>query len=165
MHVAARQFVETHVEANRPFTAVLEVGSRNVNGGVRDLFPEAIYVGIDIEPGDGVDIVTDAAKWVPSGPFDCVVSTEVFEHAQRWPMIVANCARVLMHEGVLIVTAAGPGRAPHSAVDGGPVRAREYYANVQPDLLATAAIQAGLADVTVEVNGELGDVYLVARKG
>lgn len=162
MHVAARRFVEQCVSASGPFTSVLEIGSRNVNGGVRDLFEGSVYEGVDKAPGDGVDYVCDAALTLPAGPYDCVVCCEVFEHEERWPTIVANAARVLMPDGALIVTAAGPGRAPHSAVDGGQLRDGEFYANVQPDTLTCAAIGAGLSDVTTEVNAAAGDVYMVA---
>ena len=37
--------------------SVLECGSYNVNGSVRDLFAVREYIGLDWRPGPGVDVV------------------------------------------------------------------------------------------------------------
>jgi hypothetical protein len=59
VHIAAHNFVATVVPDSPG--AVLEIGSRNVNGSVRDLFTGAtLYHGIDIAAGAGVDEVTAA---------------------------------------------------------------------------------------------------------
>jgi SAM-dependent methyltransferase len=79
-----------------------------------------------------VDVVADAATWVPDREYDLVVCTEVFEHAERWRDICATAWRAAKPGGRLILTMAGPGRAGHSAVDGGPLRDGEYYRNVDP---------------------------------
>ena len=65
--------------------AVLEVGSRNVNGSVRDILAPLVsrYVGCDLEAGDGVDVVADATRLTdvfPPESFDVVISTEMLEH-------------------------------------------------------------------------------------
>lgn len=69
----------------KPSPSILEIGSRNVSGiSRRDLFLFCDdYVGFDILPGEGVDIVGDAhalSASVPSEHFDCVYSVSVFEH-------------------------------------------------------------------------------------
>ena len=82
MHAAARSFVERWIRPDDD--PVIEIGSRNVNGGLRDLFPRApefqTYVGIDVQDGPGVDIVADAAQWTPPEPAACVICCEVLEH-------------------------------------------------------------------------------------
>jgi hypothetical protein len=81
VHIAAHNFVAT-VAPDNP-GAVLEIGSRNVNGSVRDLFSSSsLYHGIDIAAGPGVDEVADCADYVPDVLFDTCVSTEVLEHMQ-----------------------------------------------------------------------------------
>lgn len=64
---------------------VLEIGSRNVTGVTsRHRFPLASeYVGFDVHPGEGVDVVGDVhelSKHVPNNHFDIVFSVSVFEH-------------------------------------------------------------------------------------
>jgi hypothetical protein len=79
MHDEAMAYVEQR--RTDEALAVLDVGGRWINGGVRELFPNADpYVSLDIVDGPGVDIVADAATWVPDRAYDLVVCTEVFEH-------------------------------------------------------------------------------------
>lgn len=164
MHAAAHDFVERTAIQFGPFCSVLEIGARDVNGGIRELFGDCVYEGVDIAPGAGVDFVCDASEFLPTGPYDCVVCCEVFEHTPRWPKIILNAAKVLMPGGLLIVTAAGPGRAPHSAVDGGPLRGDEFYCNVDPAALRVAVEEAGLGVWTCESNVSARDVYLAALR-
>jgi hypothetical protein len=162
LHTEAFGFVSYAVDG-REFGSVLEVGGRNVNGSVRDLFPGATYTAMDIAPGEGVDVVADAADWKPTATFDCVVCCEVFEHTPRWPEILATMAAALDIGGTAIITAAAPPRLPHSAVDGGPLRVGEYYGNVEPQLLAKEMAAAGFSG---QVSGDdlHGDVYAVATR-
>lgn len=134
---------------------VIEFGALDINGGVRDLFPFARWHGIDVVPGPGVDEVADAATWTGE-PADLVICCEVFEHTAAWPAIVANAAWHCKEGGRVVFTAAGPSRAPHSAVDGGQVRPGEWYQNVPADELRMAMVAAGLGAVVVEERG--GDV-------
>lgn len=158
MHPEAMAYVET-VVANLTPRSVLDVGGRNVNGSPRRLFPKVPYLALDVEPGDGVDIVADASDWEPSDVFDLVLCLEVFEHAPDWRDVLATCCRA--SSGVVIVTAATDPRAPHS-VDGGPLRDGEFYANIHPVDLRTAAEDAGLDVVNLSTHPR-GDVYLHAR--
>ena len=87
--------------------AVLECGSLNVNGSVRDLF-SGEYVGVDLREGPGVDRVADCERlpW-EEGIWPVVVSCEMLEHTLRPHVIVAEMARVLSPGGWLICTARG----------------------------------------------------------
>ena len=161
MHAEAYTFVEATVVEHGPWSHVLEIGGRNVNGTIRDLFECDSYTALDIADGDGVDIVADAADWPPDRTYDCVVSCEVFEHTPTWPQILRTAAAALAPGGTLIVTAAAWPRAPHSAIDGGPLRGGEYYCNVDPGELGDALAAAGFAgDV---VRHPHGDVYAHAH--
>lgn len=134
MHDAAWVYVSWY-RTDEPLS-VLEAGSRDVNGSVRGLFPHARWVGVDIAPGPGVDVVADFADYQHPEPVDLVISTEVLEHTPRWRDVVAAAARNLKPEGRFVLTAASHGRAPHSAVDGGPVGPDEHYENIDPPTLA-----------------------------
>lgn len=88
---------------------LLEVGSFNVNGTPRVVFADAAeYIGVDIAPGPGVDVVLDGeavAAHFPAGSFDTVVCCETLEHCVR-PWVVADAMRaVLKPGGLLWVTA------------------------------------------------------------
>lgn len=133
---------------------VLDVGGRNVNGSVRDCFPAALsYTALDVLAGDGVDIVADATVWDPDRQYDTVVCNEVFEHTPDWPAILRTIRRALAPGGEVILTMAGPGRAPHSAIDGRELRAGEYYGNVQPLALLTEMQETGFDRILVDVKG------------
>jgi len=135
--------------------SVLDLGGRDVNGTCRPLFPNAApYVVIDLIQAADVTIVGDAAKWNPNRRYDVVLSTEVFEHTSRWPEMCATARRALAPGGVFVVTCAGPGRAPHSGVDGEQVRDGEWYANVNPDDLELMLRMLGFSDVQVYEQGE-----------
>lgn len=150
MHDEAYEWVARYATAER--AAVLDIGGRDINGSVRDLFPGADpYVSLDIVDGPGVDIVADAAQWTPDREYDVVVCCEVFEHTASWPRICATAYKALRPGGELILTMAGPGRPEHSAVDGGPtLYVGEHYANVDQTELRTVLEECGFVAVTVD---------------
>jgi hypothetical protein len=151
MHRAAFEFCVRAMDALPiPEGLIVEIGARNVNGSVRYLFPDSRFLGVDIAPGPGVDIVADGATVTVAEPAAVVVTTEVLEHTAQAPAICANAHRLLMSGGVLIVTCAGIGRAPHSAVDGWELRDGEYYQNVSREMLADWL--APFVNVTIEEN-------------
>lgn len=162
MHREAYSFV-ARIARDLPMVPlrVVEVGSREINGGVRHLFPQCLYTGIDIAPGPGVDVVADGATWQPAEPVDIAICCEVLEHAPRAHEVVANLIRMVRPGGLLIITAAGPGRAEHSAVDGGPLQEGEHYRNI-----SARELQAWLAELpilTVEGDRTRGDVRAMGR--
>jgi SAM-dependent methyltransferase len=164
MSPEVRDFVRRALAGEAPPRHVVEFGSRDVAGGtVRGLFPDAeVYHGVDLVEGPAVDVVADAATWRPTAPPDVVVCCEVLEHTPAWAALLANAHAILRPGGRLVVTAASTGRAPHSAVDGGPLREGEYYRNVEPHELV-----AWLGPFTLEAfefHAGRGDVYAVARK-
>lgn len=57
---------------------VLEIGSLDINGGVRGLFADCVYTGIDVAPGPGVDIVCQGQDYdAPDSTYDSVICCEV----------------------------------------------------------------------------------------
>lgn len=161
MHSAAYQYVQDAI-ANlpRPPERVVEIGARDINGSVRPLFGDADYIAIDIADGPGVDVVADGATYTPDTPPDCVVCCETLEHCEHWRAIVANARRILAPGGALILTAAGEGRAPHSAIDGAGLRPGEYYGTIgERELLAALT---GFAEAHTRVNDAAHDIYATA---
>jgi len=145
-------------------TRVLEIGSLDINGSIRPLFDTAHYHGIDLVEGPGVDEVADAATWSPPGRYDVVICAEVLEHSPAWEQVMATMWDALEPGGLLLMTCAGPGRAPHSAVDGQEVRDGEHYANVSPGAVLAIVREWGATAWSIEHAQVRGDLYLRVDK-
>lgn len=98
---------------------VLEVGSFNVNGSVRDLIRSrapASYTGVDIAEGPGVDMICRAEDLIPvfkKDSFGLVISTEAIEHIRDWRKVVSNMKNLLCRGGVLLITTRSKGFGYH----------------------------------------------------
>lgn len=146
---------------------ILDVGGADVNGSVRDYFPNADFTGLDIAPAPGVQIVADAAVWRPDEDeilYDIVIATELFEHAEHWDLIIANMAASLARGGqeTLIATCASTGRPPHGSRGEWGVPAGQFYGNVSPDELEGQLLNH-FRHVTVEYQANPGDAYMWAQ--
>lgn len=121
MHASVINFVSRflpkfRVEGRR----ILEVGSYNVNGSVRDILEPlgpSRYVGIDLEPQERyVDIVAEASGIIDTfgkEAFDVVVSTEMFEHCADWENAVDQMRDVLVPGGLMVITTRAVGFPLH----------------------------------------------------
>jgi len=93
---------------------VLEVGSLNINGTLRDFFSSCDYTGIDVGDGPGVDIVCPGQEYdAPDGSYDVVCSAECFEHNPYWLETFQNMIRLCAKEGFIFFTCATVGRPEH----------------------------------------------------
>ena len=84
---------------------VLEVGSCNVNGIVRDLFDDGQYLGVDRWAGGNVDVVANANDMpeMYAEYFDWVLCNSMLEHDRYFWKTMAEMQRVLRPGGVLII--------------------------------------------------------------
>lgn len=103
-----RHWIERHVESLGD--DVLEVGSRLHDPRAwylvnRDL-ARGQWLGIDMQPGDGVDQVADIhelpADW--AGRFSGVLCSEVLEHVRRPWLALPELRRVIRSGGCIVVT-------------------------------------------------------------
>jgi len=99
----------TRSVAAMPSPTVLELGARNVSGLLRrGHFPNAgKYIGIDIHPGEGVDIVGDAhrlSELVAPDSVEALFSFSVFEHLLFPWKVALEINRVLKVGGIVFVS-------------------------------------------------------------
>lgn len=93
---------------------VLGIGTFNVCGTEKDYFSQCDYSGLDLGPGDGVDIICPAQEYdAPDNTFDTIISCECFEHNPFWKETIDNSIRMLKPNGLLIFTCATEGRPVH----------------------------------------------------
>lgn len=115
-HRAFAHFRQLVLAADNP--AVLEIGSRNVSAGLdgRDRFPGVTdYTGVDIHPGQYVDVVADAhqlSKAFPVKRFDFAYSISVFEHLM-FPWKVAMEINEILKPGGHVFVATHPAWMTH----------------------------------------------------
>ena len=89
---------------------VLEVGSKDVNGGLKlvvQSWEPGEYVGVDIENGPGVDricAVEDLVEEFGAGSFDIVIATELLEHVRNWRTAITNMKEVCKPGGTMLIT-------------------------------------------------------------
>lgn len=165
MHDAAMDWIARF--ATEDAVSVLDLGGRDINGSPKNLWRNATaYTVVDILPGEGVDIVADAADWEPDGrQWDVVVAAEIFEHTARWAQICRTAYKACRPGGRFIVTTAGPGRPPHSAVDGlFRLLPGEHYANVPASELGRVLTEIGWREITVDSQPSPADTRAVATK-
>ncbi len=98
----ARLFFETYATAfENP--AIVEIGSQDVNGSLRDVAPERCrYTGLDFVAGKGVDLVMDDPYALPleDGSADIVVSSSCFEHSEMFWLVFLEILRVMKPDGL-----------------------------------------------------------------
>lgn len=140
-HQNQRDFVRTVSNSLPSFFSevkVLEVGSLNINGTVRDFFSNCEYLGIDIAPGKGVDLVCEGQRFdAPDSSFDQVISCEVMEHNPHWKETFNNMIRVCKPGGLVTMTCATTGRPEHGTTRSSPTKSPltveqgwDYYRNL-----------------------------------
>lgn len=110
MHESAyehgRQFFDLYW--NPRFIDVVELGSQDVNGTLRNHAPKsAVYLGLDMIDAKGVDIVATPGKPLPlpDASSDVIVTSSAFEHDACFWETFLDLLRVLRPGGLLYINA------------------------------------------------------------
>jgi SAM-dependent methyltransferase len=167
------EIVRRHLPHYFSGSRVIEMGSLDINGSVRGQFSAATYVGVDLGPGPGVDLVSCGHEVdLPSGSFDCAISAECFEHNPYWLETFLNMLRLTRGGGLVLFTCATTGRREHgtrrSAPESSPFtvgRGWTYYRNLAArDFLERVDLAAWLSDWRFIVSHESYDLYFVGLR-
>ena len=123
MHPSALEFgahfFNTYCQG-RSRIVIVDVGSQNVNGSLRDVCPPSVdYIGVDYVQGNGVDIVLEDPYKLPfdNGIIDVVVCSSTFEHSQFFWVLFLEILRVLKPEGLFYLNAPSNGYVHRYPVD------------------------------------------------
>lgn len=152
---------------------VLEIGSLDINGSIRRHFESCDYIGIDVAPGKGVDVVCQGQDFAePDGSFDHVVSCEVMEHNPHWRSTFANMVRLCRAGGLVVMTCATIGRPEHGTTRTNPSKSPltvelkwEYYKNLTEENFRSAVdLNAHFSDYYFAVNWSSFDLYFCGIK-
>lgn len=135
------KLVKNQFQSNFINSKILEIGSLDINGSIRQFFESCDYTGIDLGEGKGVDIVCEGQHYdAPADYYDTVVSCECFEHNPYWIETFNNMIRVCKPGGLIIMTCATTGRKEHGTTRTSPKdspltigKGWDYYKNLTRD--------------------------------
>lgn len=120
MHQSVKDFfLRTMLAEEFQGGRILEVGSYDVNGGLREIVMRLQpfeYIGTDMRDGPGVDYMVEASRIAhvfPKGHFKAVICTEMLEHAENWHGAVNAMKAVLQPGGVIYLTTRSTGFPLH----------------------------------------------------
>lgn len=94
------------------FRRIVEIGSCNVNGTLRDFRPPgATYIGLDLDDGPGVNIKITPGERLPieDGSADVVLSSSAFEHDPCFWRTFLEMARIVAPGGFIYINAPSNG--------------------------------------------------------
>jgi SAM-dependent methyltransferase len=170
LHREANQFVVSVKNQYPEFFSgkkVLEVGSLDINGSVRQFFTDCDYLGIDLGEGPGVDRVKHVAGIPATERFDVVISTEALEHDERWNFSLGVMHDCLRPGGLLIVTCAGPSRWEHGTKDHDAYASpftTDYYRNLSTEDFASVLSANLFSKSYLGYRGDKEDLYFAGIK-
>lgn len=142
---------------------VLDVGSADINGNNKYLFPSCEYTGLDIWPGNNVDVVSKAHEW--QGLYGLVISTNMLEHCIEWRESIENMVKMTHPLGMLVIQCASTGYPVHGTKDTSPFASpatTDYYRN-----LTYEDIEPFVKDMAFQMNWynpESHDLYFIGFK-
>ncbi len=99
---------------------VVDLGAMNVNGSYGELLSSsADYVGVDLEPGPGVDVVLTDVYALPfeDDSVDAVLTGQMLEHCGQFWRVFEEISRILKPDGLAFVIAPSAGPVHRYPVD------------------------------------------------
>lgn len=148
---------------------ILDVGSMDINGNNRQFFDRTeSYTGLDIGPGNNVDVIMPIHLFQPNNQYDVVISTECFEHDKHWREGIRRMYDLLCHGGMMIMTIAGKHRPEHGTTATSPNDSpytTDYYKNITAeDLLSVFQLEDEFSIWEMSYDGISRDIRFFGLK-
>jgi SAM-dependent methyltransferase len=112
------EFLNTY--CRKDFGKILEIGSLNVNGTIRNFAPSGYeWLGVDLVDGQSVDLVIKDNSNLPfdDNEFDVVIATSVLEHDSQFWETIKEMARVVKVDGFIYINAPSNGWVHRYPID------------------------------------------------
>ena len=175
-HFQQLKFIEcTNEYLSSPvFNHVLEIGSYDINGSIKEIFSFNNYLGLDLIDGPGVDKVYDGAdmSFLPDASFDLVISSECFEHNPHWENNIVDMYQKLRSNCHMLVTCASRGRAEHGTQRSSPEssigtssKGWDYYRNIRIAEFRSSIQKLNFEYYYLGYNRFSKDLYFFGKKG
>lgn len=148
------RFIEEHKDKLQG--KVIEIGSYNVNGSVRDVIH--VTLGVDMREGPGVDLVCPVeALDLPPESFDACVSTDTLEHVKDWRGFIRKTWDLVKPNGWLVMTMAHQRKGRHAYPD-------DYW-RMTPENILMIYPEASVFELSKEGKKPSSLAWVVQKKG
>ena len=146
----------------------LEIGSGNCYPRAKSHSKNCEWVGVDIEDGENVDVVSLGHLYKDDKLFDVVCAFEVFEHDPYYDLTIINMLKHLKPGGLFIMSCAGLARPEHGTSRSHPVampftqemdRWKDFYRNRTPYDFKMIPHWDRLCNGYWGINEETSDLY------
>jgi len=158
MHDNSMKLMKDFIEKYNVRTGtILDIGSLNLNGSYRALFPNAKYIGVDIQAGKNVDVIMDSKEWKEIKDADFVISGQTLEHVADIPGLIKSVYNAVVPDGIVcfIAPSSGP---PHDY----PVWVGHFSCEKTRDLFEAGGFET--IECTVSEVLPFKDVRYIGRK-
>lgn len=146
--------------------SVIDCGSLDINGSLRDFFENPDYLGVDIAHGRGVDLVSRIHELNLNKKFDVVVSSEMLEHDEYWRESLAKMYDLCKKGGLIVISAAGEGRPEHGTRRTGAIwgTSSDYYMNILESHIKEVYNTSMFEEMEISHERKHGDIYFYGIK-
>lgn len=113
-------FFETYCSSDFSGKTVVDIGSQDVNGSLREFCPNgANYIGVDFVEGRGVDVLLTDPYQLPfeDESIDVIVCSSVFEHSEFFWLLFLECVRIVKPNGLIYLNAPSNGQVHRYPID------------------------------------------------
>ena len=121
MQKCYERYLLPSLQSGQDEVVVVDVGSADVNGGYRTVLADSRirYLGVDLAPGPGVDVVARSPYELPFGDAhaDFVLSGQMLEHSEFFWLVFQEMLRILKSDGYLFLIAPSAGPIHRFPVD------------------------------------------------
>lgn len=162
------EFIKEDLEGG----SLIEMGSYDVNGDIRNIFNDVKHTGVDLCDGPGVDLVMSGHEVsLADDLFELAISCESFEHNPMWKETFHNMLRMTKPGGWVVFTCASKGRPEHgttrttpSSSPGTQTVGWDHYKNLTHNDFARLGLHDQF-DNYVYINNQASfDLYFVGQK-